>query len=1144
MPGLLLTRRFLPLFLTQFLGALNDNLFRSALAVFLLAAAGDSGPLLTASAAGVFVLPYALFSSTAGRLADRSDKGRLIGWLKGAELVVMLVAATGLLSGSPAICMATLFLLGTQAAFFGPVKYGILPDHLSEAELMEGNGLVEAGTFVGVLLGTIVGGLAVTSSGDAWLAAFLGALVAVAGLISASFVPSARPASPGLRLTWNVIGDTRALLAQARSRRSVWLSILGISWFWAFGASLLSELPSLASVALGADSSALTLFLATFSIGVGVGSVVCGRLLGGDVSARHVPFAAFGMAVFSVDLAWTVSGLGNLADASAIVLDAGGVRLLFDLFALAFCGGIYSVPLYAIVQEDSPSEARSRMVASNNVMNALFMVCGSLVMAGLSLLGASPAMAFGVIAAASLVAFLVVCGLLPHHAFRSAASLAFRALYRVEVRGLEHLSGLSGPVVIVANHVSWLDGPLLAAFLPGETAFAINTHVFAKWWGGLSRFFASMIPVDPANPMSTKTMISAVRSGKRLVVFPEGRLTVTGSIMKVYDGPAVIADKAGATIVPIRLEGVERHPLTRLGGKLPTRRFPKMAIVVMPPVRLDVPAAAVGRERRKLLGARLYDVMSGMMRGVRPTDRTLFEALLDARDVHGSGRDVLQDVERMANPMTYGALVTSSVALGAALSSEAERGEFVGVMLPNGVGSAATFFALQATGRVPAMLNFSMGGESMASACATAGVRVVVSSRRFVALARLEQAVERLGRDVRFVWLEDARERLSFSDKLLAALRSRFWVRCWAAGMGPSEPSFPAVVLFTSGSEGVPKGVVLSHSGLLSNLGQIGAVVDFNPTDKVFNALPLFHSFGMTGGFLLPVLSGLRCFLYPSPLHSKVVPELCYDVNATVLFGTDTFLTGYAKHANPYDFYSVRMVFAGAERVREETRRVWADRFGVRILEGYGATETGPVIAVNTPMHCRPGTVGRVLPGIEVRLEEVPGVSDGRRLFVRGPNVMLGYFLSNHPGTLVPPENGWYDTGDVVSIDGDGFVRIVGRAKRFVKVAGEMVSLPAVEAVAEKLWPGAAHVAVGVLDDRKGEVPALVTEFAGADRLAFAARLRADGLPDLLCPRVIVCVERLPTLGSGKADMIECGRLAAAASVRSVVSNAGEDAEE
>jgi len=393
-------------------------------------------------------------------------------------------------------------------------------------------------------------------------------------------------------------------------------------------------------------------------------------------------------------------------------------------------------------------------------------------------------------------------------------------------------------------------------------------------------------------------------------------------------------------------------------------------------------------------------------------------------------------------------------------------------------------------------------------------------------LAKLEGLAEQLAGVVAIVWLEDVRGQLGLFDKLYGLCASRFAARNHRRlGILAVDP---AAILFTSGSEGAPKGVVLSHANLLANRHQLAARVDFSPADQVLNALPMFHSFGLTAGFLLPLLTGVRVFLYPSPLHYRIVPELAYGIGATLLFGTDTFLAGYGRAANPYDFYALRYVFAGAEAVRDETRRVWVERFGKRILEGYGVTECSPVIAVNTPMHFKAGTVGRLLPLIEHRLDPVPGIEEGGRLLLRGPNVMAGYLRPEEPGALSPPEEGWHDTGDIVRIDDEGFVTIAGRAKRFAKLAGEMVSLAVAERIAVAAYPDYRHAVVALPDSRRGERLMLVSDAPEVKREALVEAAHRERLPEIAIPREVCRVAALPLLGSGKTDYPAVQRLAAA----------------
>ncbi len=698
---------------------------------------------------------------------------------------------------------------------------------------------------------------------------------------------------------------------------------------------------------------------------------------------------------------------------------------------------------------------------------------------------------------------------------KSLLRLILKTLYKVEVSGLENLEKAGERVLIVANHTSFLDAVLLAVFLPGNITFAVNTFVarnkLFKPFLALTRIF----PMDPTNPLSTKSLIKFIKEDNRAVLFPEGRITVTGSLMKIYDGTGLVADRSGAQVLPIRIDGAQYTPFSRLRGRLRLRWFPKIHLTLLPPRRLSPPKEIRGRARRKAAGRELADVMTQMMFATSNYRRTLFQALLDARRVHGGKHMVVEDIQR--KPLNYDRLVTAAIVLGKKLSAECEPGERIGMLMPSMSTTVVTFMGLHAYRLVPAMLNFTIGAHGMIAACETAQIRRVITSRRFIEQAKLTEVAERLEKHVELVYLEDVATTIGLLDKLGGWFAARFPGR-YARGNADS----PAVVLFTSGSEGTPKGVVLSHANLLANREQLAARVDFSAQDTILNALPLFHSFGLTAGTLLPLFSGMKTFFYPSPLHYRIVPEMAYDVNATVLFGTNTFLAGYARFAHPYDFYSVRYVFAGAEKLQDETRRVWSEKFGVRIFEGYGATETAPVLTANTPMDYAIGSVGRLMPGIEHKLEPVPGVSDGGRLYVKGPNVMLGYLLHDNPGELVTPATehgpGWYDTGDIVSIDEAGFVRIQGRAKRFAKIGGEMVSLAAVEELAAAVWPEALHAVTTLPDAQKGELLVLITETEGAERSALLQHAKAEGIGELNVPKKILSVRRLPLLGTGKID--------------------------
>lgn len=698
---------------------------------------------------------------------------------------------------------------------------------------------------------------------------------------------------------------------------------------------------------------------------------------------------------------------------------------------------------------------------------------------------------------------------------RAVLRTIFRVLNKTVVTGMENAITDDRRAVYIANHVSFLDAALLAAFLPGNPTFAVNTFAARWWWMRLVMPFFNCITIDPTNPMATKTLIKLVQSGHKLVIFPEGRLTVTGALMKVYDGPGMIADKADAVIVPIRLDGVQFSPFSRLKGKMPLHWFPDFKMTILPPQRFAVSDGMVGRARRREIGNKLYDVMVNLIFDTAHTDRTLFRALIDSRKSFGSDTVVADDINR--SPLTYDRLLVASYVMGHKFAQFTDVKEHVGILLPNSVATLVTFFGLQEGHRVPAMLNFSTGIANMLSAVDAAAINTVITSRMFVEKAKMEETIAAFTQHgMNIVYLEDIKASVTVMDKVRG-----FFKKMGSFDETDRSPRDPAVILFTSGSEGVPKGVALSHQNLLSNIYQLAARVDFNSSDIVFNALPLFHSFGLTGGMLLPVLNGIKSFLYPSPLHYKIVPELVYDVNATIMFGTDTFLTGYAKHANPYDLYSIRYIFAGAEKVKDSTRAVYMEKFGKRVLEGYGSTECSPVISTNTAMQYKAGTVGRLLPRIEYRLEVVPGVDRGGRLHVYGPNVMAGYLTKEHPGKVVPPVGGWYDTGDIVDIDHEGFITILGRAKRFAKIAGEMVSLTAVEAFVSQVWPNEGNACIAVPDDRKGERLVLFTTVFLPDdnyRATLVSRATDMNVNMLMVPSEIRVVDAIPLLGTGKTD--------------------------
>ena len=695
-----------------------------------------------------------------------------------------------------------------------------------------------------------------------------------------------------------------------------------------------------------------------------------------------------------------------------------------------------------------------------------------------------------------------------------------RPLFRVRVTGDPEV--FRNPrTLIVANHESFLDGCLLGAFLPVKATFVVHTQVAANPFFKFLLRFVPHLAVDSASPLAMKLICRLVETGEPVVIFPEGRLTVTGSLMKVYDGAAFVAAKTGATVVPVRIEGAGRSYFGRLAGIYPLKLFPKIRIAIQPRRQIPMPDLPSAKLRRRRAGEVMRGILLDMLVATRP-ERTLYQAFLDAKATFGSRYELVEDIRLKED--SYGSLLRMALGLARLLSPLTREGDVVGVVMPNAAATLGLVLGLSATGRVPAMLNYTAGPDGLRAACAVAKIRDIVASRAFLEKARLTHLLEQVP-DVRVHYLEDLKGRVGLTDKLWV-----FWHALFPGLLGKGQkPDDAALVLFTSGSEGKPKGVVHSHASILSNVAQIRAMSDFSPLDKFMISLPLFHSFGLTCGVVMPLVSGCRAFLYPSPLHYRIIPELVYDRNCTVLFGTSTFLANYGKFAHPYDFGRLRYVVAGAEKLSEDVRRLWIEKFGIRVLEGYGVTECAPVIAVNVPMACRSGSVGQIVPGMECELEPVPGIENGGVLHVKGPNVMKGYFLYDEPGVIKPPASlreGWYCTGDIVEIDQDDFVHIRGRVKRFAKIAGEMISLETVERIASSAAPGLAHAASTRTDAAKGEALVLFTTSPTLTRDQLSAAAKTLGAPELAVPRIIRVVSEIPLLGSGKTDYVNLKKMA------------------
>ena len=674
--------------------------------------------------------------------------------------------------------------------------------------------------------------------------------------------------------------------------------------------------------------------------------------------------------------------------------------------------------------------------------------------------------------------------------------------------------------IYISNHVSWLDPIILFAYLPNNPIFLLHPKLYRNKW---IKFFLGHAPktefnyMDPAN---IKKVIQVVSHNRSIVMFPEGMMTDNGDMMKIYEAPMIILDRTNAPFVPIWISGAEFSPFSDTLGAVPHRPLPKIRVHVHNPEHVVVNETL--KKNRDYLRDQPYMILNRLRFESRFRDNVaLFKKLIRTSKLYGKSgpferRPILEDIKR--EPQTYMDIITKSHILGKKFTSLTTVMENVGLMLPNSVENVVSFFALSGYSRVPVMLNFSLGASIVGSMCKTAVVKNIITSRAFVAKSKIEETIAKLEENgIKIHYLEDIAQSVTTFEKI----RAWFLYKTKQTPL-TQNPSDPAVILFTSGSEGSPKAVVLSHSNVFSNIVQTSCVAQLNLQDLLFNCLPMFHSFGLTIGTLFPILTGAKLFLFPSPLQYRTITELLYELKATMMIATDTFYKVYARLSHPYDFRKIRICIAGAEGVKQETRNLMAERLGVMLLEGYGTTECSPLLTINNLLFNKYGTLGKLVPGLEMRLDDVEGITDGKELVVKGPNVMLGYMYEKNPGVIEPLKDGWYHTGDVVEVDDLGFIKIVDRVKRFAKIGGEMVSLTAVENYAKEICKKEDFkcVAVAVPHAKKGEQIALISNDNQISRKDFIDFCVKNGISELYAPSVFLIREDFPVFATGKADKV------------------------
>jgi acyl-[acyl-carrier-protein]-phospholipid O-acyltransferase/long-chain-fatty-acid--[acyl-carrier-protein] ligase len=1108
-----------PFIWTQFLGAFNDNLFKIvvSLVAVRVATSADANRQLSIISA-IFILPFILFSGYAGQLADIYSKRTVLVVTKSLEIVAAALGLLAFASGRLEITYGVLFLIALQATFFSPAKYGILPEILPDRDLSRANGVLEMTTFASIVLGTAAGGFLFDAWHDRlWLIGVIVLAVAVAGTGLSFGIPCVPAAAPDERIRLNPWSEIGAGIKRLAGDRILRLTVIGISCFWFLGSLL-----QLAMILFGAEVMHLNdrwvaVLTAFAAIGIAAGSMAAGKLSGDKVELGLAPIGSIGMGVFAVLLARS----GHSFALAAISLTLVG-----------FFGGLFAVPLNALLQQRSGDREKGRLMATNNFLNmaAILLASGALGLCGR--LGISPdriILTFGVLTVVSSVYVLAV---VPDFLIRFCLWLLTHTLYRIRIVGQEHVP-FRGPALLICNHMSHVDGLLVGSCVQRFIRFLVYRPYYEHWALHPLLKLMKAIPVSAGSRdmlASLERGRQELRNGHIVCIFAEGSISRTGNLLPLKRGFERIAGGLDVPIIPVHIDRVWGSIFSFKGGRF----FWKWPARVPYPVTVafgrPLPSTATAAEARLSLMTLGCEV--AMTR--RPADEVL-------------GRRFVRTAKRrwwsfcMADStgqrLTSGRFLVASLLLSRWIRRASANDRHVGVLLPASVGGALANVATSLAGKVPVNLNFTAGREAMASAIERCGITTILTSRLFLSRAGLERADG-------MVFLEDALQQLGAVARLRMFLVA-FLLPAWALNrlyVHDSAAEDLATVIFSSGSTGVPKGVMLTHRNILANVDSVRQVYQLTSEDVLLGVLPFFHAFGFTGTLWLPLIAGFGAAYHANPMDAKAIGELAERHRATILITTPTFCGTYIRKCRREQFASLRYALVGAEKLRETVATAFKDTFGLDLLEGYGCTEMAPIVAINAPdvnhrgerqRGTRLGSVGHPLPGVVVKVVD-PVTGEGPLfgkeglLLVNGPNRMIGY-LGDPVKTREAIRDGWYVTGDIGTIDDSGFIRITDRLSRFSKIAGEMVPHMKVEQQIHALLDECqTSVVTAVADPDRGE--RLVAFYTGSSVTPHQLweRLCRTELPRLWLPKRedLHIIESIPMLGTGKIDLRAVRQLA------------------
>jgi acyl-[acyl-carrier-protein]-phospholipid O-acyltransferase / long-chain-fatty-acid--[acyl-carrier-protein] ligase len=1104
---------------TQFLGAFNDNVFKIIVSFAAMAAYGEVRGMSLAAA--VFVLPFLLFSGWAGHLGDAFSKRSVLVATKVLEVVAMALAVVALLGDNLPLELTVLFLMAAQSTFFSPAKYGIVPEMVPTGDISRTNGLLEMSTFAAIVLGTTAGGeLYELWHAQPWRLGLVLVGIALAGTVTSFGIPRVRAANPGQRFAWNPFAEIGRGIARLRPDRTLWMTVIGISYFWLLGALLQQVLLPWGQETLGVGAGAAARLYTALAIGIGAGSLAAGRLSGRKIELGLVPLGSIGMGLFSLLLAVAPQ---SYTLASVLLVGVG------------FSGGLFAVPLNALLQHRPAAAEKGRVLATNNVINTIGMLLSAAIF---FVLGAWLHLTLGQIIVATgvftLAASVYALATLPDFFVRFTLWMLTHTIYRIRIVGTPNIPE-RGPALLVCNHVSMIDGALVGACIQRFVRFIVYGPYYRL--PGVHALLTRLHAI-PVNARDRREIVQAIAraraelaAGHVVCIFAEGAVSRTGNLLPFKRGFERMVAGLEVPVIPVYLDRVWGSVFSfkrgRFFGKLPERLPYPITVAFGEPM----PSTVSAQEARQAI----MELGVEALRHRRTSHDLLHTAFMRVARRRWLRRAI---ADSTGQTLTYGRTLAGSLALGRLIEGRTQGESAVGLLLPASAGGALANLAVLMAGRTPINLNFTVGPEALDAAMHDAGIRTVITSKRFLAKAGLAPTPS-------MVYLEDLARELGPATHGAAWLEARLLPLAWLArrhgGRGRTTDTV-ATIVFSSGSTGQPKGVMLTHANILANVDAMAQIFAMDRHDCFIGVLPFFHSFGLTGTLWFPLLQGSSVAYHPNPMDAKTVGELAAAHQASMLISTPTFCQAYLRRCTPEQFAHLKYAIVGAEKLREPLARAFRERFGVTLLEGYGCTEMAPVIAVNRPdvdhqgehqVGTKAGTVGHPIPGVAVRVVdqqtgEGPIVGREGLLLVKGPNLMKGY-LHQPERTAEVMRDGWYVTGDIATVDEEGFVTITDRLSRFSKIGGEMVPHLRVEDALNAILGDGCSAVTAVPDASRGERLVAFHTRPDVSAETLWERLGQTDLPKLWLPRrdSLFQIEAIPTLGTGKVDLRRLRQLAA-----------------